>query len=424
MRIVARDKDDRIWLDTGEPASVGIGDAVDIVAANGGEIKLKPDTFVEIYNADGLLIQAIKFHTSCSQPLVIGNRFGSIAVVAMDTKEAGNGDGSVEVEYTYEITNIGDTTVHDVTVIDDVYGEIPGSPIAEILPGEKVILTLVVNVTEAVTNTVTVTSTDPVCEAVAETTITKGEFPPCTIEAAGSVRLAKKKLEWELTNTGARRATIESIEISWPAANGKLKKVKLHRDIFKQELDPPSALITTFTGKLSERQLQAGQRKKLVFEFEHKVLKNPGDYTILVNFVQQCSVEFDGQDIPFFQCQKPIDVLTMIWDGDEAIRVLAWKGAPGTILLADIDNIGIGDEVTVSGYAGSPNDVTWEILQAGTDSKLGESRFHLSCSDRDMNGPEDCGANEGNGKENDPDLINDWIFEGMVDAQGTLDCSQ
>lgn len=424
VRIVARDKDHRIWLDTGEPAGVLIGDAVDIVAANGGETKLKADTFVEIYDDGGELVQAIKFHTSCSQPLVIGNRFGSIEVVAMDTKEAGNGNGSVEVEYTYTITNIGVITVHDVSVIDDVYGEIPGSPIVEMLPGEEVVLSLIVDVSEAVTNIVTVTSADPVCQAVAEAMITKGKFPPCTIETAESVKLDKKKLEWELTNTGDRRATIESIEISWPDANGKLKKVKLHKDIFKQELDPPSATITTFTGKLSERQLKPGERRKLAFEFEHDVLKNPGEYTIVVNFVEQCSVEFDGQGILFFECRKPIDVLTMIWDGDEAIRILAWKGAPGTVLLADIDGIDIGDEVTVSGYAGSPNDVTWEILQAGNNNKLGESMFHLSCSDRDMNGPEDCGANQGDGKKNDPELINDWILEGMVDSQSTLDCSQ
>jgi len=83
----------------------------------------------------------------------------------------------------------------------------------------------------------------------------------------------------------------------------------------------------------------------------------------------------------------------------------------------------IGDEVTVSGYAGSPNDVTWEIFDQTSGNKLGESEFHLSCSDDDMNGEEDCGKPEGDGKSNDAGLINAWLLEGMEDALGSFDCT-
>jgi hypothetical protein len=94
---------------------------------------------------------------------------------------------------------------------------------------------------------------------------------------------------------------------------------------------------------------------------------------------------------------KPIDALTMIWSGAETISIKAWKGAVGSTLLATIDNITPGKEVTVSGYAGSPNDVYWEIF-GDSGTKIGTSTFHVSCSDIDMNGPEDCGKLEGNGK--------------------------
>ena len=70
---------------------------------------------------------------------------------------------------------------------------------------------------------------------------------------------------------------------------------------------------------------------------------------------------------------KPIDELTMIWAGTQSIRIKAWKGNVGSTLRADIDNIAPGAEVTVTGFAGSPNDVIWEIFAAGTDTKLGES---------------------------------------------------
>ena len=42
-----------------------------------------------------------------------------------------------------------------------------------------------------------------------------------------------------------------------------------------------------------------------------------------------------------------------------------------------------------------------------------------------MNGVEDCGKRQGNGKEEatDPPFINDWLLEGIVDATSTLNCT-
>jgi protocatechuate 3,4-dioxygenase beta subunit len=126
-----------------------------------------------------------------------------------------------------------------------------------------------------------------------------------------------------------------------------------------------------------------------------------------------------------FDCSdaKPIDELTMIWDGVQNIRIRAWSDNVGSsTLLADIDNITPGQEVTVSGFAGSPNDVYWEIFQAGTLTKIGESTFHRSCSDDDMNGPEDCGKLEGDGKDKSG-YINEWLFEGMAGNGQQLICT-
>ena len=70
----------------------------------------------------------------------------------------------------------------------------------------------------------------------------------------------------------------------------------------------------------------------------------------------------------------------MIWDGSESIRIKAYKGKTTSQLLADIDNIEGGDEVTVSGYAGSKNDVIWEIFRAGTNNKIGVMAYHNNLS--------------------------------------------
>ena len=119
---------------------------------------------------------------------------------------------------------------------------------------------------------------------------------------------------------------------------------------------------------------------------------------------------------------KPINSLTMIWNGTQNVRIKAYKGAVGSTLLADIDNIVPGQEVTVNGFAGAPNDVVWEIFNAGTSTKIGASDFHLSCSDDDMNGPEDCGKTAGDAKGL-AGFINQWIFDGMAGNGQVLDCT-
>jgi serine-aspartate repeat-containing protein C/D/E len=120
---------------------------------------------------------------------------------------------------------------------------------------------------------------------------------------------------------------------------------------------------------------------------------------------------------------KPINQLWMIWNGTQPAKIKAWKGDVGSTLLETIDNIQPGDKVTVSGYAGSPNDVYWEVFAAGTDTKLGESAFHLSCSDSNMNGPEDCGLPQGNNKGDEDDLLNLWLLEGMAGSDQSFLCN-
>lgn len=179
--------------------------------------------------------------------------------------------------------------------------------------------------------------------------------------------------------------------------------------------------VDDFVPDVSNRNFEAGQTKTLTFEFvDNYVGATPDDFQITVNFEEGCSITFVPGETPW-DCTKPIDALTMIWNGSQAIEVEAWKGPVGSTSLG-VQNSVPGQEITFAGFAGSPNDVFWEIFDT-SGAKLGESSFHLSCSDSDMNGAEDCGKAQGNGKSNDAGLINDWILEGVVDAGGLLDCS-
>jgi hypothetical protein len=136
----------------------------------------------------------------------------------------------------------------------------------------------------------------------------------------------------------------------------------------------------------------------------------------------------DNDDMPFV-CSKPIDALSMKWNGqgvnNQPIDIVAHKGTRTAPVIANINNIAVGATIMVSGMGGTPNDQVWEIFKAGLPhtaaNKLGESDFHISCSDRDMDGAEDCGKAEGDGKGLSG-FINEWIFRGMVDSDQILTC--
>jgi SdrD B-like domain/Secretion system C-terminal sorting domain len=99
VRIVANEKsnpnDGKIWFN----GVVELNTTFDISAAFGGAGELKSNTYVHIFDMNWQPLQILKFHTSCSQPLSIGNQFGSILieeVVGTDgfvCSTGGNGGG-------------------------------------------------------------------------------------------------------------------------------------------------------------------------------------------------------------------------------------------------------------------------------------------------------------------------------------------
>lgn len=120
-------------------------------------------------------------------------------------------------------------------------------------------------------------------------------------------------------------------------------------------------------------------------------------------------------------CKQSMSEVTMIWDGTQTVDVLAWNGQPGGVLLASFDDVAPGDALNVSGF--TVQDAVWEVFDSATLAKVGNSVFRLTCWDRQMNGVEDCGKRQGNGKYDDPSLLNDWLLEGMADDDESLICS-
>ena len=66
----------KVWFEGLVDRSNGV---FNIDATNAGEDKLKSNTWVLIFDSrGGRLLQKINFHTSCSQPLAVGDQFGSL----------------------------------------------------------------------------------------------------------------------------------------------------------------------------------------------------------------------------------------------------------------------------------------------------------------------------------------------------------
>ncbi len=124
-------------------------------------------------------------------------------------------------------------------------------------------------------------------------------------------------------------------------------------------------------------------------------------------------------------CHGQLEQLSLIWDGTETIDVVAHDGKNDhDQVMFQLQNIAIGQEITMTALGDAKKDIMLELFAAGTDYKLGESKFHLSCSDKDMDGMEDCGTRQGDGKDDcsGNDCTNDWLLEGIVDDDESLDC--
>lgn len=174
---------------------VGIGDLVIITATDN---TLDSATELEIRQG-GAVLQSISIHTSCSQPLNLGDRFGGVEVVGMATTDGGEVWAGSPVQYTYEVTNTSSAAVTDVAVVDDELGEVPGSPVSQIDPGETVTLEATAFITEDTINVATVTGDlvgDGLCEAMDSAQVTVVPPPPLPVSCTADSKLASMTLRY------------------------------------------------------------------------------------------------------------------------------------------------------------------------------------------------------------------------------------
>jgi hypothetical protein len=268
---------DKVSVDVGDTFTLGNDFSSESIVAVGG--------------------QTLTFHTSCSQPLAVGDVFGSLEVVGINGLSPGS-----EVTYFYEVTNAGNTFVDVTSVSDSKLGELLASPPKTLAPSESFTLNESTFISETTENEVIVQSnisgTTFPCSEASDTVIVTVTEPTCEV----SIQLDKiedKKIKWKLSNPSIIPATIETLTIAWPGST-RLKKVKYDgSDILKDVLLSSPATITSsqWLKEPKDRTVDPGDTGKnleLEFDVDFPLKKDQpqSDFDLTVTFEQGCEVSF------------------------------------------------------------------------------------------------------------------------------------
>jgi hypothetical protein len=112
------------------------------------------------------------------------------------------------------------------------------------------------------------------------------------------------------------------------------------------------------------------------------------------------------------KCSGRVTELDLIWDGDVQVRI------EGQDTIPEGGLVNPGESIKMVNLSGD-NDQEITIFDAVNGNEIGTSMFHISCSDSDMNSPDDCGNRQGNGKKDEDGLVNEWILDGLESSGGT-----
>ncbi|MDX2436249.1 MAG: hypothetical protein QNL88_04280, partial [Acidobacteriota bacterium] len=176
-----------------------------------------------------------------------------------------------------------------------------------------------------------------------------GTTGACTVTGAGYLRFDGSKVMWDLANQGASSVTISKIELSWPAASNKLKKIKLDgSEIYNVATNPTSAVIQTgWRGNVGDRMIDPADAVEFKLEFESNAPVDPSQFAIRVTFVEGCTVEFSAAPACFVVGGSGLayDGNKLLWsmanNGSETATIsrveISWPTAASTLKKLKLD---------------------------------------------------------------------------------------
>ncbi len=146
---------------------VAAGDLIDVIASAGGRTELEGETWFDIFNSSGARVQQVRIHTSCSQPLRVGDRFGSLEVVRFANPVQGVVTGGADVDYAYTVVNSGPVAASGLAISDVPHGPIATKPLLQ--PGESATFNKMIFIDRSVTNIGRVTGLSPAGQSCSAT---------------------------------------------------------------------------------------------------------------------------------------------------------------------------------------------------------------------------------------------------------------
>lgn len=430
-------------------SGINVGDRVRVTSSHRGG--LFPNQSYLITDSSGVL-QEIGLHTSCSQPLALGDEFGALKVVEFTTKSGNTfaiGDGTDGTADSCEVplappkphctsdlqdltlVFIGDFLGEGCTTSNDqsgyascsgvsdpgdpvsvVFGSgLEGDPIDQIEFGDLVTVSAIGGGDLPSFVNLDVTGAGGTQSIQIKTSCHKplslgdrfGSFVVFGMDRQdeGPITLGGN-VQYQYTVTNPNADTVDNISVDDDQLGNIASGVSL-----------PAGQSVTFT------------KDATLFGVTTNVATASGD--VLGNFcdpgTDQVTIDVVVPPSGAFSCScwQSLSEVSLTWDGTETVDIVVWDGAVGGTQIGTFDDVLVGDTVTQGGFTADYS--TWEIYDSTGTTKLGESKFHLTCRDRAMNGVEDCGKRVGDGKYNDPAFLNDWLVEGLVDDDETLSCS-
>ena len=275
-----------------------------ITAVPGGTFTVNPgDTFTiprtatnsvfTLRNAGGAS-ETITIHTSCSQPLVVGDIYYDLTLVAEDGIGAGQ-----QVKYTYAVRNKGTSTIGGIVVDDDKLGFITDSPIT-LAQGQTATLSASAFIDKTTTN-VAEAYNDLTCAkgaVTASATVTVTAPPPCSV-SQDLDQIADDKIVYKITNAGNKVVTYDTLTLNFPTARGAIKEVKREGDKIyessKSSLVVTSGVTITSTAwtnsDVAKRQIKPGETKKLEIVFTTKSKATASAFSGTATFAEGCSAD-------------------------------------------------------------------------------------------------------------------------------------
>ena len=195
--------------------SINVGDQVTIARTDGKNFE--SNTKVEIRQS-GTAVQKLEIHTSCSQPLELGDQFGSLVLTAFDGKSGANN----EVTYFYAVTNNGDPVTN--VMLEDRVGVnvVFSTQLPDLDTGDSASASDTRSISETTTNEVTVTGllvSGDECSDTDEVTVTVEEPPPGPVVCTTKVQAMLLKYTGATSLTNVEFDPDKGASVTYPTVN-------------------------------------------------------------------------------------------------------------------------------------------------------------------------------------------------------------